>query len=50
MATGIQRDAVNWLNSKLEGPWSSERVVSYLNPELLQTIAQKFSALDPGLH
>lgn len=46
-ALGINRDIVLWLNSKLEEPWSAERVSSFLNTEILQTVKIKFQLLDP---
>ena len=48
MASGIQRDTVSWLNSKLESPWTSERVVAHLSNPMLHSFAEKFSSLDTG--
>jgi len=40
------RDIAIWLSSKLEEPWSSEKITSYLTSEMLQAIKLKFSGLE----
>jgi hypothetical protein len=45
----IERDVIIWLNSKLEDAWSSEKIASFLTPELLESIKAKFNLLDTSL-
>lgn len=45
----IDRDVGLWLTSKLEEPWSSEKITSQITQELLSAIKPKFSALEPNI-
>jgi hypothetical protein len=45
----IGRDVGIWLSTKLEEPWSSEKIVSFLTPELLDSIKPKWLSLEPSV-
>ncbi|KAL6067863.1 Caldesmon [Balamuthia mandrillaris] len=42
----IRTDVENWLNTKLEGPWSSEKISSSLTAPVLESIRARFELLD----
>jgi len=45
----IDRDVGLWLTSKLEEPWSSEKITAQISQELLSAIKPKFSSLEPNI-
>jgi len=49
MASQIGRDVTIWLTSKLEEPWSSQKITSYITSDFLQNIKPRFSTLDTAI-
>jgi hypothetical protein len=45
----IGRDISLWLSSKLEEPWSCEKISPFINVEVLQTSLSKFNTLEPNV-
>lgn len=43
------RDIEAWLGAKLEDPWASEKISSFLTPEILQHAKAKFSSMDSSI-
>ncbi len=39
-------DIENWLSTKLESPWSSEKISNMLTPQILQQLKSRFSMLE----
>jgi hypothetical protein len=42
-----ERDVRLWLHNKLEEPWSSSKISSFITSDILKLISQKFNVLDP---
>jgi len=47
--TSLGRDVILWLNSKLEEPWSSDRLAPLLTGEILESINSKFCNLETAI-
>jgi hypothetical protein len=42
-----ERDLNLWLHNKLEEPWSSSKISSFITSEIMKNISEKFVTLDP---
>lgn len=47
--SSLNSDVEIWLNTKLEGSWSSEKISSLLTPSILDAAKTRFSFLDTSI-